>query len=197
MTGNDDWHFSGDSPHADCSLCMARVREGDRLSDYYNYPIDGSVPCGGSWHFESHSWHSACPACSNGWWDNTREPDGKRPSRGRHKPEFRTPAEVLEDTFPLSQDDYGVWWLKGDVHHIWIEKRPDYCDRGHYIAHVEPAPDAGLRYDIDHSDFWPRYYMDFNRMIAEIRDWLDWRENQNPSSDIEDRRTHYRGYVPR
>ena len=28
--------------------------------------IDGSVPCGGPWHWESHAWDSSCPSCNNG-----------------------------------------------------------------------------------------------------------------------------------
>ena len=87
---------------------------------------------------------------------------------------------VQSGPYLLEVDDYGIFWLKGRIHHVWIEKRPEYCDRGHFIAHVDPAPGAGHYYDIDESDKWPRYYMDFDRMIGEIQDWLDWRESDVP-----------------
>jgi len=86
----------------------------------------------------------------------------------------------LADTYPVEQDEYGVWWLKGRVHHVWIQQRPAYCDRGHYIAHVEPAPGANEQYTIDYDDHWPRYYMGFTNMLSELREWLDWREGEGP-----------------
>lgn len=77
---------------------------------------------------------------------------------------------------PLERDQYNVHWLRGEIHHVWMQERPSYCDRGHYIAHVEPAPNAGIKYTIDTQDAWPRYFMDFDRMIDEMRDWIKWRE---------------------
>lgn len=78
---------------------------------------------------------------------------------------------------PLEQGQFHEWWLKGKIHHVWIQKRPDYCDRGHYIANIERAPGINpLKYSIDNSDAWPRYYMDFDRMVEEIRAWIKWRE---------------------
>lgn len=91
------------------------------------------------------------------------------------------PAPILaRPVYRLTQDNYGVWWIKGSVHHIWMTKRPSYCDRGHYIAHVEPAPGAGHEYSIDESDLWPRYFMGFTRMVDEMCAWLDWREGDGP-----------------
>lgn len=87
------------------------------------------------------------------------------------------PAEPI---YGLTQDEFGVWWIRGRVHHVWMQKRPDYCDRGHYIAHVEPAPGAGFAFSIDDHDKWPRYYMDFVRMVDEVCDWLRWREGPGP-----------------
>jgi hypothetical protein len=89
-------------------------------------------------------------------------------------------AESLSDRFPASIDEDGVVWVKGKYHHVWYQPRPTYCDRGHWIANIEPAPGAGLNYSIDDSDKWPRYYMDEDRMLMEIRDWLDWRESDGP-----------------
>lgn len=92
-----------------------------------------------------------------------------------------TEPMALEQRFPIEVDVYDITWIKGRIHHVWIQKRPAYCDRGHYIAHVERAPSAGLGYSIYDADKWPRYYMNYDRMIAEIRDWLDWRESKGPS----------------
>jgi hypothetical protein len=84
------------------------------------------------------------------------------------------------DMYPLTTDEYGIGWVKGRYYHVWFLPRPAYCDRGHYIAHVEAAPDAGLKFSIDEADKWPRYYMDRERMLGEIRDWLEWREGDGP-----------------
>lgn len=88
----------------------------------------------------------------------------------------------MTEKYPVTVDAYGAWWLKGRVHHVWIERRPAYCDRGHFIAYVEPAPGAGFEFAIDAADGWPRFYMDYDRMVAEIKDWLDWREGDGPES---------------
>lgn len=93
--------------------------------------------------------------------------------------EFREPPPQPE-RYPVEQDEYGVWWLRGRIHEVWIQKRPGYCDRGHYIAHVEPAPGVGIEFTIDEADHWPRYYMRWETMLSEIRDWLDWREGEGP-----------------
>lgn len=89
---------------------------------------------------------------------------------------------VSQPLYELTLDESGCWWLKGRVHHVWMQKRPDYCDRGHYIAHVEPAPGSGFEYSVDDSDRWPRYYMDLARMVEEVRDWLEWREGDGPKT---------------
>ena len=96
--------------------------------------------------------------------------------------EFHTPPTPPEQRYPLAlcMDEDGIWWLKGRTHEVWMQKRPGYCDRGHYIAHVEPAFGAGIEFTIDEADHWPRYFMDFDRMVAEVRDWLEWRESDGP-----------------
>lgn len=53
---------------------------------------------------------------------------------------------------------------------IWIEPRPHYCDRGNYIAKIEPSGD--LARDLDHSDGWPRYYFDLGIAQREVEAWL-------------------------
>lgn len=89
-------------------------------------------------------------------------------------------TRILDDRYPLEKDEDGVWWIKGNVHHIGIVQRPAYCDRGAWLAHIEPAPGAGFDYSIDESDKWPRYYMRFPTAVQEICDWLEWREGDGP-----------------
>lgn len=91
-----------------------------------------------------------------------------------------SPAAPSEPIYDLQIDEHGIWWIVGRVHVVWMQKRPDYCDRGHYIAHVEPRPGVGMEYSIDDADKWPRYFMDFTRMVDEVCDWLAWREGDGP-----------------
>lgn len=83
------------------------------------------------------------------------------------------------DLDQLEYDAQGrEWWIRGKVHDIWITMRPTYCDRGRFFAEIEMAkgPNAHL-YTIEPPiDLWPRAYMDANRMVAELRDWLAFRE---------------------
>lgn len=95
--------------------------------------------------------------------------------------EYLTYDEQMDEKYPIEYDASGIAWIRGDVHHVWMQPRPRYCDRGHWIAHVQPAPGVDLKYSIDDSDKWPRYYMDFHRMVDEVRDWLAWRESDGPT----------------
>jgi hypothetical protein len=56
--------------------------------------------------------------------------------------------------------------------HIWIERRPNYCDRGNFLAKIELLPHSQRRLNLDDADGWPRYYMDLARAKAEIEDWM-------------------------
>ena len=69
------------------------------------------------------------------------------------------------------QDNY--WQCALGHARVTIERRPPYCDRGHWIAKV-----FGIA-DIDHQDGFPRYYMDLERAKAEMAEWLDWRQRQS------------------
>jgi hypothetical protein len=66
-------------------------------------------------------------------------------------------------------DEYGCWNLRVDDVHVWIQKRPVYCDRGHYSGNV-----MGIN-SIDDADSFPRYFMDLDRAKLEMKEWLDWR----------------------
>jgi hypothetical protein len=85
----------------------------------------------------------------------------------------------------------GAWKLvHGFAHRILgldcqidISPRPDYCDRGNWLAHIETKPGGNnLRLYIDGQDAWPRYFFDLNRAKLEIEDWLrkrnQWLENE-------------------
>jgi hypothetical protein len=63
----------------------------------------------------------------------------------------------------------------GNVH-VWIQKRPAYCDRGHYVGNINGIfdPVTGIN-SIDHQDGFPRYYMNLDRAKAELEEWLQWR----------------------
>jgi hypothetical protein len=50
----------------------------------------------------------------------------------------------------------------------WIEKRPAYCDRGHWRVVLSLA-------DIDHQDQFPRYYMSYDVAKRETEEFLRWR----------------------
>jgi len=49
-----------------------------------------------------------------------------------------------------------------------LEKRPAYCDRGHFVFKCDLP-------GLDGHDFFPRYYMDETRAKLEIISWLNWR----------------------
>jgi hypothetical protein len=53
---------------------------------------------------------------------------------------------------------------------VYLTERPNYCDRGNWLAQLDAKGD--LARDIDESDGWPRYYFDLERAKAEIVAWL-------------------------
>jgi len=60
--------------------------------------------------------------------------------------------------------------LDGRPVHAWIAPRNHYCDRGHWEFKVD-APGFYL----DHSDSFPRYFMDLETAIREAEGFLRWR----------------------
>ncbi len=68
---------------------------------------------------------------------------------------------------------------KGQSCIITIESRPQYCDRGNYIAKLHPY--GKLATEIDDADGWPRYFFDIERAKLECFDWLK-KRNQLCSS---------------
>lgn len=71
-------------------------------------------------------------------------------------------------------DQYNVWNFKhplpnGREVHLWIQQRPDYCDRGHWSFNADGP------FDLDSADSFPRYYMCKHTAMREAIHWLNWR----------------------
>lgn len=78
-----------------------------------------------------------------------------------------TPEHTFEVTghYP----DVADAWVK-----VWVQSRPHYCDRGHWVANV--TAQVPVNVDVfDWADGWPRYFMDLGRALRELTDWLNWR----------------------
>lgn len=68
---------------------------------------------------------------------------------------------------------HGSWIdVVGRCCRVSLEPRPTWCDRGHFVAKL----DAGPELHIDGHDGWPRYYLDFDRAMAEVIAWITDRE---------------------
>jgi hypothetical protein len=67
-----------------------------------------------------------------------------------------------------------MYEIRGDQLIVYLEPRPTYCDRGHWKALADTLP--GSKVELDAQDGWPRYYMDRDRAIAELTDWIEDRE---------------------
>jgi len=62
--------------------------------------------------------------------------------------------------------------IRGKHCMIALEPRPDYCNRGRFLAKLEVLESAKLF--IDWADGWNpgRYYFNLERAKAEIEDWM-------------------------
>lgn len=69
-------------------------------------------------------------------------------------------------------DDEGCWTIEGAHCRIWMQARPPYCDRGNWLAHIEPTTHDVRKLHLDDADRWPRYYFDLQRAKAEVEAWL-------------------------
>jgi len=72
------------------------------------------------------------------------------------------------DTHTLGYMVKGIEPSPADVD-VLIEKRPVYCDRGHWMAKVFGVP------NIDDGDMFPRYFMSLEAAKQEMKAWLVWR----------------------
>jgi hypothetical protein len=63
------------------------------------------------------------------------------------------------------------WGQELETEHgiIRLERRPEYCDRGAFLAHVEPKHDAACKpCNVDAHDLFPRFYYDEGRAKLEL-----------------------------
>lgn len=79
---------------------------------------------------------------------------------------------MADSEFKWTIDNYGCYWTGCPALgvRIWMAPRPEYCDRGAWLAHVETS-DPRLCF-IDESDLWPRYYFDLDRAKLECEEFL-------------------------
>lgn len=75
------------------------------------------------------------------------------------------------------QGEYGEWIISGRECEIYLTPRQPYCDRGNWLALLEPR--GKLARDLDGADGWPRYYFDLERAKLEIEAWLE-KRGQRP-----------------
>lgn len=83
-------------------------------------------------------------------------------------PELIQSATWVEvDRFP------GLLELRADDDTLlgWVQRRPDYCDRGHYQAQIEFTPGNPL----NAADGMSCYYMRLSVAKQELREKLLWR----------------------
>lgn len=92
-------------------------------------------------------------------------------------------AKALDVNIFWEYDRYNTWNLKytGLIHpkktsvHAFIQKRPHYCDRGHYQLNIEIFREDEPWGELDPQDGFPRYYMNFETAILECELFLIWR----------------------
>jgi hypothetical protein len=77
-----------------------------------------------------------------------------------------------------------TWSIRGANCWIWMSPRPPHCDRGNWLAHVEPlGPYDPVGLSIDYADLWPRYYFDLDRARLECEAWLKKRNQWVPDGE--------------
>lgn len=82
--------------------------------------------------------------------------------------------ELIEDAEWIESQEYsGLLDLRaGDGTLLaWIQRRPSYCDRGHYQGQLEYSPGNPF----DAADGQPQYYMRLEVAKQELREKLLWR----------------------
>ena len=62
----------------------------------------------------------------------------------------------------------------GDRMLAWIQKRPYYCDRGHWMFNCNVP-------GLDGQDSFPRYFMRLETAKQEAVEFLNWRLNKIPA----------------
>lgn len=81
-----------------------------------------------------------------------------------------------------------TWTLQGRDCHVWMQRRPHYCDRGQWLAHVEVTGDH-LAVGLDSADGWPRYYFVLSCALSECEAWMTRRGQwapHDPANGLDD-----------
>ena len=83
--------------------------------------------------------------------------------------------ELIEDAEWIENQELAglhELWASGDNILLgWVQKRPSYCDRGHWQGQIEYSPGNPL----DSADGGLHYYMRLNVAKQELREKLLWR----------------------
>ena len=65
-----------------------------------------------------------------------------------------------------------------DLPHVfmYVQRRPNYCDRGRYGFIAEVKEDCYNKLTIDSADAFPRYFFSLQRAFDEMADWVQIRK---------------------
>jgi hypothetical protein len=77
--------------------------------------------------------------------------------------------QSVEHQWYFTPEDGGYWTFRIGHASVTLEKRPRYCDRGHWVGKA-----FGID-GMDGQDAFPRYYMNEARAKLELSEWLLWR----------------------
>jgi len=88
-------------------------------------------------------------------------------SRLSGSPQIRTPLQWEPDDLSTPT----LFNLKDSDGQLlaWIDQRPAYCDRGHWVGNIE------VSCELDGQDAWPHYFMSLNRAKMEVEEFIMWR----------------------
>lgn len=79
------------------------------------------------------------------------------------------------------RDDSGTWNIRGKHCHIFLNERPQYCDRGTHLAVLELNNPTELTIDV--ADKWPRYFFGLDVAKQQCEIWL-LRQDQIKPEDL-------------
>jgi hypothetical protein len=86
----------------------------------------------------------------------------------------RTVREV-EPPYPVGRwrtDEYGSLVLDFACGRVVATKRPDYCNRGDFLVHLDYDPDPVRGFAVSGADLWPRYLFGLHAMKLQVEEWL-------------------------
>jgi len=91
----------------------------------------------------------------------------------------RKVSKAFDQKMSWVYDEHRTWNLRftheNTVVHAFIQKRPHYCDRGHYQLNIDILKSTEPWGELDPQDGFPRYYMSFKTAAEECESFLIWR----------------------